>query len=247
MKQNSLKILAWAYSKENRWVNRDEFEYLLNNMSRDGIKSSLFLLEKSNHLLSETINDNKMYMITSHGRSLLEVKFPALISFGEERDWQALIFLSAPDKDPSFRYLRKALSNTHAFALTRGVFMHLGAFPASIMDLCKDKYLGSLAILTVNDLIFGDERLIIGQRSGFNDEASVLSGLSKEINELIGKYSGEKVLLDRQKMHIFSIFNRLYDSLARSSGVMDRYFPQVESYFSLLKRLQKFSVSVFSA
>ncbi len=247
MKDNSKKLLLWTYpvaGQKQRKVPYDQLEWLLSDLTASGRRSLVRLLEKKQLIFTDTITDQWRVSISSHGKSELEAQFPVLKRGDDEsvRPWSVVVFMDAPEQDPRFRYLRSQLVKHQLFSLKRGLYLYPGQLPRDIVESLQEVYRSSVVVLTVAQWSFGDEQIVIGQKTKLRDRLDVYSGIGREVEGLIAEIDESKSLLDKQKERIASIFDRLYQSLGTDLGLISRYYPKAQSGLDLLNQLKSLLV-----
>ncbi|MFZ5376877.1 MAG: hypothetical protein ACOZAN_04415 [Patescibacteria group bacterium] len=243
MKENSKKILLWLYPVDatTRWVRKTDFEWLIPDLSSSGLRSLLFYLQHNEMISYEKVAGDDLISLTSYGKKAISDSFPV---FSEERqawhgDWIMVVFQQPPKMDASFRYLRKILLTTGFLSLARGVFIYPSELPDSIKELLHKLYRNSVAVIRFRQWAFGDERKIIGQKSGLIDQIELYSSISKELQQLLRKKMITGELNYQQKSALLSVFNRFYTLLTQDIGVSHHYFPQVITAGELLSEFKK--------
>jgi len=243
MKETTRKILLALYpiGEDSPFLTRQQLERLLPQLSPAGFNSLLFLLEKKKYILKEKVDSELFYRLSSYGVSELETQIPALSTARREwhGQWSLIFFLKAPKGDQNFRYLRTFLLSHGCFSFKRGVFLYPGQPGELIMQELRSSYRQSVVVLSSQQWLFGDERMIIGQKIGLPDSLAVYSGISKELVGLIAIINSKKEFTEQSKSDFNSIFDRLVAVLSEDCGLINHYYPQVEGPLSLVKSLQK--------
>lgn len=240
MKENSKKLLLLLYPTEHQfeWFSVDAMARFFPNLSKAGYQSLLFLLEKKGYLRIDKTRHPWYTSLSPQGRSALEVLFPALLERDVVKDWQLVIFLSAPRSDKNFRYLRKLLLLNQAIDLTRGVFLLSKPLPSLVFHELQQRYTNALVLFKVTEWIVGDDYKIIGRKISATDSFSIYSSISNQIDQLIRVAISEKRFIESQKNEVNLAFTRLVEFLAEVNPLLFVYLPQVESPLFLLKKLQ---------
>jgi len=243
MKDNSKKILLFLYSceAEERWLTADQLRTVLPDLTDAGFKSLLFLLEKKQLLKVNKLEDDFSYALSSYAESLLEEKFPALLSKNDASldGWSVILFLESPKTDKNFRYLRNFLTKNKAIALTRGVFLYPGSLAVNIKKELENSYRNAVAVMSLDKWLIGDEYTIIGQRAGLEDLFNLYSGISNQLDSLIIILNEKKDAKNQPKETLNSVFERFLEAVSVDSSLLQRYFPQLESAKNILKKIQK--------
>lgn len=242
MKENSKKILLFLYSSENDpiWLSLSQLSGALPGLSRAGLQSSLFLLDKKDFLRTDKTRVEWRYSLSSHGKSYLEELFPALCDDHEQwrGDWSVVIFLQAPKTDKNFRYLRSHLAKNRAISLTRAVYL----FPGTISDVVRTElqksYKNAVLVLRISEWLFGDDYKVIGQKAQLNDRFELYSSISRELERLIEIKTKNKVFTQQENSRFFSALDRFMSVLAIDEALLNFYFPELESAKKLLWRFQ---------
>jgi len=242
MKANSKKILLWLYplAEEKRRVPEQDMEWVVQDLTAAGRRSLVRLLIEEQLIFSDELAGEKHLVISSHGQRQLEAEFPFL-KFRHaswQGDWSQILFLQAPETDKSFRYLRSLLVKHLAFSLKRGVYMYPGKLPHEVQTVLDQDYRGAVAVVSVVQWEFGDGDIIIGQQAQLQSLIDIYSGISKEIQSLLGVKNREKRLPKRLKNRLFSLYDRLYQSVSRDLGIISHYYPQQSDGVAVLNELQ---------
>lgn len=249
MKETTRKILLALYPaatglqaqpETGPMLKRQQLRDLLPELTEAGFNSLIFLLLKKAYLERQEVAGEVEYSLSSYGLDELTAQFPALSPARQQwrGEWTVLVFLTAPKSDQNFRYLRQFLLSHGCFSLARAVFVYPGAPSELIKHELNASYRQGVVMLKVQDWVFGDERIIMGQKIGLKDSAEIYSGLSSELDRLTAFSTTQKEFKDQQKSDFYSIFDRLVAALASDSGLIGHYYPRVEGPLSLLARWQ---------
>lgn len=243
MKSTSKKLLMWLYpieQSQRRRVAYQQIPFLIPEITDEGRLSLIRHLEKSDLLFTDRLTDDLNLTISSHGKSQLEALFPVLNQSDDpwQGDWHLFVFLKPPASDQNFRYLRTVLLKEHCFALKRGVYMHAGKPSESLIDLLEKGYRNSVIIVKYDNWEFGDELKVIGQKIDLRSLVKSYSDISTQLENMLTKKLKSKRLSDQQKKSIYSVYDRLIFNLENDRGLINHYFPQVESGLSLLNKLK---------
>ncbi len=247
MKENTEKLLCWLADdqddsyKETFTITYAELELLLPKLTAGGRRSLIRYLADQRLIRTERLGRQTYISLTSHGREALSAQLPAFRE-GFRRwqgEWSCLTFCEAPAGDPGFRYLRQLLLSHQAFSLSRGVYLYPGTLPSEVQHVCRQLYLGSVVVFTIKEWQFGDERSLVNEQYMLSDVAELLSGISREINLLLGEFENEKELTHSFQKQIFSVFDRLFEIIVQDPGITHHYFPQVEHGIELLGKLRQ--------
>lgn len=216
IKENTKKTLVWLYptAAEWRFVPKTRIGFVVPHLSPAGVRSLLYTLEKKQLILSQRINGELSYGLTTIGKATIETEIPILKGDQQANtEWSLLVFQQAPASDRNFRYLRQLLLANHWIALSRGVFIVAGEPTLPLQQTIQKLYPQAVMIAGVNKWHWGDMRLVIGQSTAANQVSDIYSGISREIDRLIDQFLGEKNLDDQAKKEIVSTFDRLYTTL----------------------------------
>lgn len=242
MKRNTKQILAWLYPEEGsvRWVKKSELAWVMKDLTKGGLTSLLHYLQNQKKIVMESFSNEIQVSISSHGMRALETSIPV---FSPQRrewrgDWTQVVFIQAPSNDAGFRFLRKLLLKYHGLVLARGIFLFPGNLPEEISTELRSSYEGAVSVMRLRDWAFGDERSIMGQNFTMSDLSALYSSISKDINQLLIKNSSKKGFSDQSKLLFSSVFDRLFHSFENDPGLLQYYFPQVESGLELLFSLR---------
>lgn len=240
MRENTKKILLSMYPStgEAVWCTFAQLHTWVPGLSKAGLQSALFLLDKQELLRIDKATTQWRYSLSSHGISQLETLFPALSDRTRQQQWLLLIFLQAPKHDHNFRYLRNYLVQNQAVALTRAVYL----VPSSLLERLKTELTGSykneVLLLEVGEWLFGDDYKVIGQKANLTDLHNLYSSISKELDRLTDIEVTQKILTQQEKDSFFSAFNRFLSVLAQDQSLLLRYFPDIEDAKAMLARFQ---------
>ncbi len=249
LKPNSKKLLLWLYPAKTlgedqtrrRRVPYSQVKLILQDLTEAGRQSLIRLLEDKQLLFSDELGGGLHLTLSSHGLTQLEAYFPALKvqREGWEGSWSMILFLKSPAADKNFRYLRSLLLDYHCFALKRGVYLRAGALPVSINEVLQKTYRKAVAVISFDQWQFGDEQIVIGQKTNLQDMIDVYSGIGREVNTLLTNFVQFKSLTDQQKSNFNSVFDRLFSVLEDDYGLIPNYFPEVSGGVELLSQLQQ--------
>ena len=243
MKENSKKILLFLYpcADEPSWLNFQQLQFLLPQLSQTGLQSSLFLLDKKDFLRIDRTQAEWRYSLSSYGQSYLEDIFPAFLADHDKwrGDWSLVIFLEAPKTDKNFRYLRSYLTQNKAIGLTRAVYLFPGTTTEKINTELQNSYKNAVLVLKISKWLFGDDFKVIGQKAQLNDLFALYSSISKEIDRLIGIKLNNKTFTQQENLNFHSSLDRFLSVLSTDEALLSYYFPEVEGVRNLLDKFQK--------
>ncbi len=244
MKENAKKILLWLYSEDLRQPlvsSYDQLETVIPELSSAGMRSMVRYLASQQLVRTETVNNRTLVSLTRHGADRLKQEFPAF-SYSPEQwqgRWSALVFLRAPHTDKGFRYLRTVLLEENALPVSRGTYVYPGEFPAKVLHLCQELYVGAVVIFSIAEWRFGDERSMMVDSFSLSAVAELYSGVSSETNRLLQVRNQQKGSYQTLKKDISSVFNRLFSALSQDTGLTQYYFRDVIKPSFLLEQLHQ--------
>ncbi len=241
MKINTRKLLLWLYVRKSdkKWVSLQELKIILPDLTNAGLNSIIYYL-KQKHMVITDIDEEQKVSITGNGVMKLKQEI-SLLSMNNEvidNQWEMIVFLTAPNKDKNFRYLRSFLVNEHAICISRGVYLYPGSFSESVKNLIQDLYYNHVAMFSCTDWRYGKKETIIRQQFNLKSKKDVISGVSKNIKKLLIKKSNQKKLTNQQKHNISTIYNQLFEIAETEIGMLKSYYPQVKSLIDLISQLQ---------
>lgn len=236
---SSAKVLVYLYGMSlvsKLGVPDEDLYLLLPDLSKSGVRSLIYQLEKKQFITTQKVDSQKLLHITSHGKVAIEARFPALPDRLKtwKGGWAVLIFLSSPASDPQFRYLRQLLVDNNVAQLTRGVYVYPSQFPRDVRQQFQH-YRGAITVAEASSWQFGDERSLITELFSLSDVVQNLSGVSKEVSHLLAIYDKDKSAMQQRRDVVFLVFDRLMNILESDVGIHHAYFPQVEGSRELLK------------
>ena len=221
MKKSSKKLLLFLglANLGDSFLNYSAIDCILPDLSTDGVRSIIYLLKKKYLIENFVIDGKREVKITTMGSRLLKSLFPTF--FGSDQSmWHCAVFISAKGNDQAFRYLRTVMLNDGAYQLTRGVYIKAGQYSDEILDICAKLYQSAISIFTINQFIFGIDSHMIAKKMGVTDYLSEISGLSREIGQLLEKNDDQKIRNISNKTLIVSIFERIYQIGSVSGGYL---------------------------
>lgn len=251
MKNNSKKILLWLYpiktqntvNTEPRLVNVEQLKIILPDLKETSLRSLINLLISKQYINQLLVDGNKKVSITAIGMKALEEQIPALNSTKLSNIyWWVINFLEPPKTDLAFRYLRRFLLNKKAIALNRGVYLFAQDLDSQTQNLLNRLYQGSVLVFKTDTFYYTDMVQVIGSKINLSDTISLLSGISKEISQLLMKIDQQKRLTNHQKKQLNSLFCRLFLLLEDSHNLVKKIYPQVKDAQDYLLMLQKIEI-----
>lgn len=243
MKKNSKKVLLSIFSdnKEVLRLNIRVIELLLPDLSKDGRRSLLHLLEKKELIQIIRLQDNTYVSLSDKGRTSLKAEFPALydsLALTNEV-WKVIVFKTPPKGDPQFRFLRAKILSSGGHSLSRGVFIFTSIIPVPTMHVLQTLYAENIYMFSVGEWYLGTQSPIIQEQFHTSDLISAYSSISKQTTSLLTKFETKKGLNDSLKNDFIKIYQRWFDTFSEDRGLVTRYFPQETSGMSVLKEIQK--------
>lgn len=243
MRENSKKILLFLFPSvdEPVWLTFAQLSELLPNLTKAGLMSALFLLDKKDLLRIDKTQSNWRYSLSTHGVSFLKGLFPALKAspLNRQGKWSILVFLKAPKADKNFRYLRNFLAQNQVIALTRAVYLIPITLVDKVMPELDKTYINAVLLVEVGEWMFGDDYKIIGQRAGLQDLFELYSSISKEIDRLISVKLINKTFTQQENLDFHSALDRFFAILGQDNALMSIYYPEVVTPEELLFKFQK--------
>lgn len=240
LKKNSYRVLLWLLPTYNspRQFSLQAVSFSLPETTQAGRLSLLYLLQRKGYISLLPTNSSWLVSLTALGYASLKTKFPAVFASHDQDNTKYLVtFLKAPKNDPSFRYLRTQLLEKHALQLSRGLYLFMERPDQALLDVTARLYAGAVLIVGLGEWIQGDEKQIIGYGKGLSDLFSAYSSISNQISRLLEKNSGKNGLNEADKKEVCSIYDRLFDLVSEDSGLVSRYYTQVESRTMMLEKL----------
>jgi len=240
----SLLNPSWSEQQPRRPLHGDSRPYLnfedvslfLPELSASGRRSLLSLLIKQNLLERgpslQGGHGGETLLATQHAFDALEQQFPVFAFLRQpwQGRWTVIAFLESPQADPQFRHLRTKLLAFKAGQVKPGLYLYPGDLPTELMILLKQLYVGSVVVWDMSSWRFGDERRIVSSAFHFSDRIQALSGVSSEIDQLLGVRDPEKGLTQLKKKQLFMVFDRFQSILEEDVGILPFYYPQLPSY-----------------
>lgn len=244
MKSNSHKLLLWLYSENIQQpmvTQYDQLRLIVPDVTTAGLRSLVRNLVKQHLVQTDFVAQHTYIQLTRHGLDRLKGEFPALGWHDRawSGQWSCLVFLQAPDSDPGFRYLRTLLLGEQAVQLGRGVYLSPEKFSDKVMTTCRELYVGAVAVFTISEWQFGDERSEVVHNFSLSAVAEAYSGISSEVNQLLQYKQNQKSSDDAFKQLFSSVFDRFYLTLLSDNGLTSHYFPTITPPVQLLLRLQR--------
>lgn len=235
VKSSTLKLLAFLYNPlsvgatEVLFRSYEQLSYVLPELSAAGRRSLVAHAVKQGWVRTEMVGGSTRICLSSFGASLSKQSFPA---FNEPtHSWYLCIASNPPKGDNSFRFLRSLLVKRCAAQLTRAVYLlSSGSVDQSLLDELLVSYRTSVVIVAVGKWVFGDEREVLLRHFALSDMKEVVSGISREVEQLLRIKNSFSELNDQQKLHLFSVFTRLYELLSKEMGLCSVLYPNETTF-----------------
>jgi hypothetical protein len=220
MKINSRKLLLFLYDRDNHiWVNYSQLDYIWQNLSETGKRSLLSLLIKKGYLINETIEGRSSFTLSLNGKRWCEETYPGL-SLEKSDQWFACILANPPQSDPYFRVLKLKIAKHNFIQINPTVFLFNGQLPFALLKEIELKYINSVLVFALQTLLVGDNYLLLNENLGISDLKRTYSGISSEIKKLISKKNSFSILNHQSNIAIFSVFERIFETLEKDRGQM---------------------------
>lgn len=209
------------------------------NLTEGGKRSLLHVLKKNGLINSERVLGTTSIGITQHGIKALEDQFPALSSKWDAwtDNWDCLVFTQAPKSDKQFRYLRTLLVSEGAVSISRGVYASPFSFSERVTQECSDMYRDSILMFSVGSWKIASLRSLVIERYGLLDVVESYSGISNDVSRLLTSVDTNNRLLDRHKIEINLVYDRLVDVLQEDPGFCQHYFKESPKIKEILSKL----------
>jgi len=214
---------------------------LFAGLTDGGFRSWLFQLHRQSLIYTERTPEHPCIILTQQGERAVRDSFPALNPRWEDwaGEWQLLLFLQAPAGDAQFRYLRQLLLKEGGIPLARGAYLFPQSVSQRILVECEQRYSQSVALCFVKDWVFGAQEPVIIDYYDLNSKALLYSSISTELDRLLAENEGEKRLIKKHKMQIYSELDRLFELALEDPGFTSHYFPEVTRVGQLLGKVHQ--------
>lgn len=243
MKKSSKKLLFYLGQSNETHISLGlrSLEYILPELSQAGVRSLLYWVKKNFYLEIFHYQKEQQLQITTSGMRHLKVLFPAVFAFDEleEDEWSCMVFIQPPKNDLAFRHLRYLVLADGAQAMTRGVYLRLGKFSLGLLETCEEFYQQSISVFTLKQWVFGFDSLNLLKKLGIEDHINLLSGISKETDNLLDNFIQNKNWHHQQKLQIVNLLDRFYELALASSLLGQKYFTQDISIRLLHQKCQR--------
>jgi hypothetical protein len=211
MKINTRKLLLFLYKEdesEQNIITYDHLFYLWKELSAGGMRSLIHHLQGQKLIQGVTVKGERGFQITQIGKQVIAFHYRLQDTANLDKEkQQLLILLSPPSSDPQFRFLLSRVKIS-GLMIKKGVYL-LPLVTPDLTSLCKEKYYNSVLLTTIEQWRIGDPSLL-GQTDLFLQSITdSLSGISTELNQVIGESNPYSLLNHQQKIVIFSAFDRL--------------------------------------
>ncbi len=242
MKPNSKRILLWLYNCGENF-RRDDYShiaYLVPNLSYEGRRSLLNILRLKKYINVEKFGNKKYISLTSFGQDYVEKNF---LFLNKQRQkwrgkWLMIIMISSNGNKSIFKGLRTSLMRIGCISLERGIYMYPGDFDYALENIVKKKFKSSIIILSLENWVFGDERLFIINKFNLINLLNDYSEISKEIDKLLIKTKNKEKLNDRHLKRIFALYSQLFSLFGDDLGFLSYYFSDNYDGLKMLKLVQ---------
>lgn len=240
LKATTSKLLTYLYTDSWQRADKSVLDLLLPDLSDAGKRSLISYCQKNSLIKSETIDGQRMLLLTEHGKRELELCFPVFSRKADSwsGEWLVVVFLTPPKMDPQFRYLRNFLLERHAATLVRGNYLIPSYLASDIVEEIHYSYRKEVLIFSIKKWVFGDEKSFVLDQYLLLDLHQSYSGVSNEIAGLLKKNISFSNASHQEKVEIFSVFDRLHWLLSKDIGLISYYFPELTRGIALLKQLQ---------
>ena len=242
MKKSTQKILLALYTdtgEVKRRVHLSNLQLLVPELSDGGFRSLLFVLRQQGIIVTQKMLGVSSVSITHHGTVQLEAEFPALSHQWDswQGKWEILVFLDSPKFDNQFRYLRNLLISEGALLISRGVYLCPGGFSQTIQNEYEDRYRSHVLVFSVDTWKSVAESIFVTEKYGLLDVAESYSGISREVDRLINTCVSKKGLINRSKIDINLVYDRIRVILLEDPGFCTFYYSEVPHIKKSLLRL----------
>lgn len=252
MKQTTQRLLLSLYSQTDQVV---QFPYalselLLLELTPGGRRSLLYLLENQGLIYKESLAGQLTLTISQEGREAIEAVFPSLQIQNDswQGGWIMLSFLTAPDRDKNFRYLRKALVQANALPISRGAYAFPNKLPEALAWEIGNLYTGNVLVSEISsEQAGGTLRSKIIEHYHLPDLISAYSGISTEIQQLLKQNRNLERLTDKQKSSIAAVLTRIVELGAQDLGIIRYYYPNSINLKKLIEMFQQLLTQVFDS
>lgn len=243
MKNTTKKILLSMYFENitmPRYVSYQAISLLVPELTKEGLRSLIHLLEKKELIHTTKIKGTSYYSLTDQARKALKTQFQALTTNSEisVNLWKVIIFKTAPKGDPQFRYLRSKILHSGGVALSRGSFIFTTDLSRQLLHTLETLYNKNIYMFSVGEWYLGTQNPIISEQFHISDLINTYSSISREIDDLLIKFEAKKGLIGSLKNDFSSIYQRWFDTFSEDKGLMSVHFPHETSGVDVLKKLQ---------
>jgi DNA-binding transcriptional regulator PaaX len=242
MKNNTRKLLVSLYSPNGENPVRIKLSHtkvILPDLTGGGRRSLLHILKEKGLIVSERVLGKTSISLTPHGRQEIEAQFPALSSKWDawQGSWDCLVFVKAPKTDKQFRYLRTLLVSEGAISISRGVYISPSSFSQKVIVECRELYRDSTLLFSVGEWKIADLRSLIIEKYGLLDTVETYSGISNDIKRLLISVATHNRLIDRHKIDINLVYDRLVSVLSEDPGFSKHYFNEIPNIKGMISDL----------
>ncbi len=228
MKSNTQKLLVSMYppsSHATLTLTQAQVGVFLPELTVAGLRSALYRLIDKGLVKNLSLEGGQQYYLTSRGSELVSRLFPAL-DFDPDQwqgKWLQVVFLAGPSHDRDFRLLRSMLNQKGAHAIARGVYLLPELSSDDFIKWCKNGYQDSIQIQRISSWEMGGETEWIIRSFELESITTAYSGVSKEIERLLGTLKRGVRLTQREKMQIPLVFDRFWEVLGVDCGITPQF------------------------
>jgi hypothetical protein len=242
MKINTQKMLLLLFSDENLAVNYTHLGYLWPELSPSGRRSLVSLLVKK-RIIEPTLDmedPNKAYFhLTEFGKREAARIYGGILGTSLSETPYCLLLLEAPDHDPNFLLLKKRIAQFGAIPANSKAYLFLSKPTEELLSLLEKKYFYQTAVFQIGEWRGGDLKQLIQKNSASKDALYSLSGISRQVGELIHMEIPYFIANHQSYFDIFSAYDRFFSLL-----LPFRFLPSPDPGLSLsskdlLSRFQK--------
>ncbi len=246
MKINTQKLLLFLYFSQvkNRKTVYEDIFLLFPDLSAGGVRSFIHLLKAKQLLQSVIINQQTTFQITPYGELMIKKKFPFLEQSLESRDqdvtsekYHCLILGKPHPQDLHFRQLKKYLTQYHFSNVQRGVYLLKGEISSEFISLCQEKYFSSVLLFAVQEWHIPNIYLFMGNAKNYSDVLSLLSGISREVGDVIRKKDSTSLRKHQSKIDLHSVFTQVFHLLKENLTFFYTHQQLRKEFFSLVDEL----------
>jgi len=238
MKYLSKKLLFYLYpvlGADVPCIVIKDLQYLLPDLSPAGRRSLIHWLKVQGYLDQVSKDEQQALFLTSAGRQQIELDL-RLFSLDEPwgGEWQVIVFRKGPNTDKHFHLLRAETLKSGGIPISRGVYAFARSLPLALWVRCQQQYRDNVSVLTTSRWQLCEIRDVVNEYFSFTDLTNGYSGISREIDVLLGTINANKVLNYQSKADIYSLYTRFFAIICEDTGLVKHYFPQTPKWQGLL-------------